>query len=175
MLSDERCFHSPALVRALWDKFPVSTGHALVVPRRHVESFFDATGEERSALLGAVERVRAEIDKHYAPDGYKICFNINAAAGQTIAHLHLHVIPRYTGDVPDPSGGVRAVIPGRGDWLTTIEKGARHTGGASSLARSTIRCLPHLVAHLDRATRVDIAVAFSSTAVCGSSRSTCAM
>ena len=105
-VADDRCFHSAALVRALWDKFPVSPGHALVVLRRHVASFFDATADERHALLSTVAQARAEIEKRHAPDGYNIGVNVNAAAGQTIGHLHLHVIPRYTGDVPDPRGGI---------------------------------------------------------------------
>ena len=159
-LPDERCFYSAELVRAVWDRFPVSPGHALVVPRRHVASFFDATAEERGALLGAVERVRAEIEKQHAPDGYNIGVNVSAAAGQTIAHVHLHVIPRYTGDVPDPRGGVRNVIPGKGNWLTTIEGGAPHQ---RSIVTGAVDdpLLPHLVSQLDRATRVDIAVAFT--------------
>lgn len=157
--SDESCFYSAAAVRALWDKFPVSPGHALVVLRRHVTSFFDATADERSALIGAVEYARAEIEKHHAPDGYNIGVNINAAAGQTIEHLHLHVIPRYTGDVPDPRGGVRSVIPAKRNYLAIPESTPHQRGLVTGALEDPL--LPHLVAHLDRATRVDIAVAFT--------------
>lgn len=113
----DRIAFEDRLTRALWDAFPVSRGHLLVVPRRHVASWFDATTEERSALLAGLDRGRDLIATRHAPDGYNIGINVGEAAGQTIFHLHVHLIPRYAGDVPDPRGGVRHVIPGTGNYL----------------------------------------------------------
>lgn len=107
----ERVVHAGALVLALWDAFPVSTGHALVVPRRHMEGWFDATREERIALTDAIDVVRDAILELHQPDGFNIGVNVGRAAGQTVMHLHVHVIPRYAGDMDDPRGGVRGVIP----------------------------------------------------------------
>lgn len=104
-------------VLGLWDRFPVSPGHALLVPRRHVASWFDATLDERQALLAATDVARARIEERHRPDGYNVGVNVGRAAGQTVPHLHVHVIPRYAGDVPDPTGGVRLVIPAKGNYL----------------------------------------------------------
>jgi diadenosine tetraphosphate (Ap4A) HIT family hydrolase len=112
----ERVFLEGELVLALWDAFPVTDGHALIIPRRHVGSWFDATEEERGELLRAVHAVRKEIEATRSPDGYNVGMNLGAAAGQTIDHLHLHVIPRFAGDVEDPRGGIRWVIPERGTY-----------------------------------------------------------
>lgn len=106
-----------ALAFAVRDAFPVSPGHTLVVPRRLVPTWFDATREEQHALLDLVEVVRRALDAERQPDGYNVGFNAGIAAGQTVLHLHVHVIPRYAGDVPDPRGGVRHVIPGKGNYL----------------------------------------------------------
>jgi diadenosine tetraphosphate (Ap4A) HIT family hydrolase len=137
--NDDACFHFAPRVRALWDRYPVAAGHALIVPRRHVASWFEATPAERAAMLGAVDAVRAIIDEKHSPDGYNLGLNIGAAAGQTVDHLHLHVIPRYLGDVPDPRGGVRHVLAGHGNYLLTptLEKGHRTT--APSSGAPTIR------------------------------------
>ena len=97
----------------LWDGFPVSPGHALIVPKRHVEDWFSASEEEQTELFKVVEVVRKEIEKDHQPDGYNVGFNCGRAAGQTVFHLHLHVIPRFEGDVQDPRGGVRHVIPSK--------------------------------------------------------------
>ncbi|MDO9538618.1 MAG: HIT family protein [Methanocalculus sp.] len=101
------------LAYARFDLYPVSPGHLLIIPFRHVASFFEATGDEEAALLSLVHDARRLLDEHYAPDGYNIGVNIGAAAGQSVMHLHLHVIPRYKGDMEEPKGGVRGVIPGR--------------------------------------------------------------
>jgi ATP adenylyltransferase len=106
-----RIFHAGPLVLGLWDGFPVAPGHALLIPRRHVTGWFEATPEERAELTAALDLARAAILKVHRPDGFNIGVNVGAAAGQTVAHLHVHVIPRYAGDVPDPRGGVRHVIP----------------------------------------------------------------
>ena len=106
-----------ALAFAIRDGFPVSPGHTLVVPFREVATWFDATREEQMAMLELVDAVKAQLDAERAPAGYNVGFNAGAAAGQTVMHLHVHVIPRYEGDVPDPRGGVRHVMPGRGNYL----------------------------------------------------------
>ena len=93
------------------DSFAVSPGHTLVIPRRHVDSFFDLTSEEVNACKELIDKERALLDKEFNPDGYNIGVNIGQAAGQSIFHVHIHMIPRYQGDVENPQGGVRHVIP----------------------------------------------------------------
>ena len=105
------------LAFAIRDAFPVSPGHTLVVPRRVVPMWWDASAEEQQAILELVDVVKAQLDATFAPDGYNIGFNAGAAAGQTVDHLHVHVIPRYAGDMSDPRGGVRHVIPPKGNYL----------------------------------------------------------
>lgn len=109
-----RVFHAGDLMLGLWDGYPVSPGHALLVPRRHIAGWFDATPAERAALSEGVALARDAIHAKHSPDGINVGINLGAAAGQTIFHLHVHVIPRYAGDVPDPRGGVRHVIPAKG-------------------------------------------------------------
>ncbi len=113
----ERVFHTGDLVLGLWDAFPVSPGHALLLPKRHVASWFDATPEERRDLLAATDVAKAQIEARHRPEGYNIGINVGQAAGQTVFHLHVHVIPRYAGDVGDPRGGVRHVLPKRANYL----------------------------------------------------------
>lgn len=93
------------------DGYPVSKGHTLIIPRRHFASFFDATEEERRAMLRLLDEVKAMLDREHKPDGYNIGINDGPAAGQTVMHLHMHLIPRYIGDLPDPRGGVRWILP----------------------------------------------------------------
>jgi diadenosine tetraphosphate (Ap4A) HIT family hydrolase len=109
----KRVFFEDGLIRALWDGFPVSPGHALVAPRRHVAGWFDASPEEQAALMRGLDIARAEVLKQHAPDGFNVGINVGAAAGQTVFHLHVHLIPRYEGDVEDPRGGVRYVVPAK--------------------------------------------------------------
>ncbi len=113
----ERVAFEDRWVRAVWDAFPVNPGHLLLTPRRHVPTWFEASEPERAALVAAVDRAREAITKLHAPDGFNIGINVGQAAGQTVFHLHVHVIPRYNGDVPDPRGGVRHVVPARGTTL----------------------------------------------------------
>jgi diadenosine tetraphosphate (Ap4A) HIT family hydrolase len=102
---------------AIRDGFPVSPGHTLIVPRRLLGSWFEATREERVAMLDLIDAVKAQLDAELQPDGYNIGINVGPAAGQTVMHLHMHLIPRFNGDVPDPRGGIRHVIPGKGNYL----------------------------------------------------------
>lgn len=101
------------------DKFPVSPGHTLVIIRRHVASFSDTTLGEQLALLRAVAAARRQLDAEFHPDGYNIGINDGVAAGQTVMHVHIHVIPRYAGDAEDPRGGVRHCVPGKGYYDPT--------------------------------------------------------
>lgn len=98
------------------DAFPVSPGHTLVIPRRHIGSFFELSDAERTCMVELLARAKAELDLSFQPDGFNIGINDGAAAGQTVQHLHLHLIPRYRGDVPDPRGGVRWVMPGKAKY-----------------------------------------------------------
>lgn len=93
------------------DKYPVSPGHLLIIPKRHISSLFEITMPEQQALWDLLTSAKQELDELHAPDGYNIGINDGPAAGQTIPHLHIHLIPRYTGDMADPRGGVRGVIP----------------------------------------------------------------
>ena len=104
---------------AVWihDAHPVSPGHSLVVPKRHVESFFQATSAEREAMMSLLDGAREHVGRTHAPAGYNIGINEGPAAGQNpLLHLIVHLIPRYTGDCRDPRGGVRWVIPARADY-----------------------------------------------------------
>ena len=98
---------------AFHDGFPVSPGHTLIIPRRHVADFFDMTEAEVSAMNTLLREVKKRLDSELHPDGYNIGVNVNAAAGQSVFHVHMHLIPRYIGDTPSPKGGVRGVIPGK--------------------------------------------------------------
>ncbi len=99
------------LAIAFWAGFPVSPGHAVIVPRRHEPDFFSLSADEQGAVMALVNPVRTALDREFSPDGYNLGVNAGRAAGQTIMHTHLHVIPRYSGDVPEPRGGVRWVLP----------------------------------------------------------------
>lgn len=96
---------------AAWDRHPASEGHFLVIPYRHFADYFDITDEERDELWRLVAEGKKMADEKYHPDGYNIGINVGKWAGQSIPHLHIHVIPRYQGDVENPKGGVRGVIP----------------------------------------------------------------
>ncbi len=96
---------------AVFDKYPVNPGHALVIPHRHCSSYFELSACEQSACWQMLSDVAAIIRERYKPDGFNIGINIGPAAGQTVDHVHLHLIPRYEGDVEEPEGGVRGVIP----------------------------------------------------------------
>jgi len=99
------------LAVAFFDKYPVQKGHLLIVPKQHVETYFDATNEQIQAIHALIHEGKVLIDQKYQPDGYNIGVNVGHFGGQTIFHLHFHLIPRYKGDVEDPRGGVRNAIP----------------------------------------------------------------
>ncbi len=100
------------------DAFPVSPGHSLVIACRHVGSFFALSGAERGGMLDLIDITRAKLQDELHPDGFNVGINDGPAAGQTVPHLHIHLIPRYAGDVPDPRGGVRWVMPNKADYWT---------------------------------------------------------
>ncbi len=101
------------LALAFFDAFPVNPGHALIIPKRHVADYFDLTEDEVAAMQALLREVKAIVEKRFNPDGYNIGVNVNAAAGQSVFHVHMHLIPRYKGDVENPKGGVRGVIPSK--------------------------------------------------------------
>jgi diadenosine tetraphosphate (Ap4A) HIT family hydrolase len=101
---------------AIWDGYPVNPGHVLVVPFRDARDWFETLPHEQAAIMDLVGRVKTMLDEKYKPDGYNVGFNVGEAGGQTVFHLHVHVIPRYSGDMGDPRGGVRHVIPERGNY-----------------------------------------------------------
>jgi superfamily II DNA or RNA helicase/HKD family nuclease/diadenosine tetraphosphate (Ap4A) HIT family hydrolase len=159
----DKIFYEGSLTIGIWDGFPVSNGHALIITRRHVPSWFDATPQERIEITETIEKARTLIASLHAPSGFNIGINVGEVAGQTIFHLHAHVIPRYKGDVDDPRGGVRHVIPRKGKYVgphqrseagTIRQERTIVTGGDDPL-------LPHLLSNFTKAIGLDIAVAFT--------------
>ena len=116
IVSSSRLIRGNDLAIAIYDGFPVSPGHSLIIPKRHIASFFEATREEQVALLDLLAEMQKILVKELNPDGFNIGINVGEAAGQTILHLHIHLIPRYAGDQPDPRGGVRWIFPEKADY-----------------------------------------------------------
>jgi diadenosine tetraphosphate (Ap4A) HIT family hydrolase len=117
-LPHERLVLQSELTVVIRDGFPVSPGHTLIIPKRHVGSFFEITDAERADLMSQLARARSELQREFHPAGYNVGINDGAAAGQTVPHLHIHLIPRYDGDQQDPRGGVRWVIPSKAAYWT---------------------------------------------------------
>ena len=115
-LPPERVLRASELCLAFKDAYPVSPGHTLIVPKRHVASFFQITGEERSELFSLLESCRNDLVARHKPAGFNIGINDGSAAGQTVMHVHIHLIPRYSGDKADPRGGVRWIFPEKADY-----------------------------------------------------------
>jgi diadenosine tetraphosphate (Ap4A) HIT family hydrolase len=107
-----------ATVYAIFDKFPVNKGHTLIIPKRHCASYFDLSFKEQKACWFMVNEVKKIIENEFNPDGFNLGININESAGQTISHVHIHLISRYIGDVENPIGGVRGVITNKQNYLT---------------------------------------------------------
>lgn len=101
---------------AFLDSFPVNPGHTLIVPKRHVADYFELSIHEQRALWLVVNRCKTLIQKRFDPDGFNVGINVGEAAGQSIFHVHIHLIPRYKGDVENPRGGVRGVVPGKKEY-----------------------------------------------------------
>ncbi|TWA66702.1 diadenosine tetraphosphate (Ap4A) HIT family hydrolase [Azospirillum baldaniorum] len=101
---------------AMLDGFPLSKGHTLVIPRRHIGSVFEASRKEITAVWTLIEQIRTGLMRTDSPAGFNIGLNDGPAAGQTVPHLHIHIIPRYAGDVEDPRGGVRWILPAKANY-----------------------------------------------------------
>jgi diadenosine tetraphosphate (Ap4A) HIT family hydrolase len=112
-LARERIVASNSLAFAIRDGYPISPGHTLAIPIRHVGSYFDLSPQEHDALFEILHEQKGVLDVDFSPQAYNIGINDGPAAGQTVPHLHVHLIPRYRGDVADPRGGVRWVLPAK--------------------------------------------------------------
>ncbi len=110
-LASGRIIDENSTAIAIRDGYPVSHGHTLLITKRHIGSFFDLTEAERSDILALLNRAKLAVDHEFQPQGYNIGINDGPCAGQTVPHLHVHLIPRYAGDLTDPRGGVRWVLP----------------------------------------------------------------
>lgn len=115
-LAAERVVLQNAAAVAVADAFPVAHGHSLIIARRHVADFFELDFAETEAIMELLRRMRDRLVAEFRPDGFNIGINVGIAAGQTVMHAHMHLIPRYSGDLPDPTGGIRNVIPGKGAY-----------------------------------------------------------
>ena len=115
-LRDERIIGECDYTLTFIDSYPASPGHTLVVPKRHFSTYFEATEEELLAIGKAVQNAKKILDKEFSPDGYNIGINNGQASGQSVMHLHVHLIPRYVGDVDDPKGGVRWVLKNKANY-----------------------------------------------------------
>lgn len=114
--SERELILETATIYAIYDKFPVNQGHALIIPKRHIANYFELSIKEQYAYLLVLNKVKEIVTKRFQPDGFNIGVNIGEHAGQTIPHVHIHLIPRYQGDVANPRGGVRGVIPSKKDY-----------------------------------------------------------
>ena len=110
-LPKDRIVYESELWLMIRDGFPVAPGHSLIIPKRHGSDFFEINAEEHSELQTVINFAKEQLDSELNPDGYNIGINCGDAAGQTVFHLHAHLIPRYKGDMEEPRGGVRGVIP----------------------------------------------------------------
>ena len=110
------------LAFAHYDSYPVNPGHCLIIVRRHIAEYFQATAEEKVAVWTLVYEMKAIIDRDYSPDGYNVGVNIGEAGGQSVPHIHIHMIPRYTGDMENPRGGVRGVIPHKQKYARKVRR-----------------------------------------------------
>lgn len=115
-LPKERIFLSTDFAYAIKDGFPVSTGHTLIITKRHIPSWFETTDEERQELFKLLSLAKEMLEDELHPNGYNIGINDGPAAGQTVPHLHIHLIPRYQNDQEDPRGGVRWIIPNKAKY-----------------------------------------------------------
>ena len=112
-IEKERILYEDSTWIAILDRYPVSKGHTLLIPKRHCETYFDLNFLEMESLAVNIGVVKRLLDKKYNPNGYNIGINCGEAAGQTVMHCHVHIIPRYDGDCENPRGGVRGVIPSK--------------------------------------------------------------
>lgn len=148
---------------ALWDGFPVTKGHLLLVPQRHVPAWSNLGKDERAALMQAIGEAQNLLTARHSPDGFNVGFNEGAAGGQTVPHFHIHVIPRYTGDVPDPRGGVRHVIPAKANYLATgsaVPSLIATPHDRALISGDEDALIRHLLPHIDQSRSIDLVVSF---------------
>lgn len=100
----------------IYDEYPITVGHCLILPERHISSFFEATKDEQMAMFELLTDMRQLMLSEKDIDGFNIGINDGIAAGQTVMHLHIHLIPRYIGDMDDPRGGVRWIMPEKASY-----------------------------------------------------------
>jgi len=115
-LPNERILYESENWLVVNDGYPVSPGHTLLIPNRHIKDYFDLNADEHAEFKEVIDLTKTRLDKEFNPDGYNIGINCGKEAGQTVFHLHVHLIPRYKGDKKDPRGGVRWVIPDKADY-----------------------------------------------------------
>ena len=115
-MKNKKVLFENKLALAYLDGFPVNKGHVLIITKRHAKTYFDITHEEQDAMFELLREAKMYLDKEYQPTGYNIGFNCGEDAGQSVMHVHLHLIPRYHGDVENPRGGIRGVIPEKKDY-----------------------------------------------------------
>lgn len=111
--SERELIVESATAYAIYDKFPVNVGHSLIIPKRHCADYFELSFKEQAACIFMVNKVKEIVSKRFNADGFNIGINVGEKAGQTVNHVHIHLIPRYNGDVAEPRGGVRGVIPNK--------------------------------------------------------------
>ena len=157
-IAPERIAFSDTVGDCVWDAYPVSLGHLLIVPRRHVPTWDKLADIEKQWVWSTVDQAISIIKLRHSPEGFNVGFNLGSTAGQTVPHFHLHVIPRYAGDVADPRGGIRHVIPEKANYLA--KKFYAEVDKQRLIKGDTDPFLPHLVLHMDRADTCDIAVSF---------------
>ncbi|QKQ24011.1 HIT family protein [Candidatus Ruthia endofausta] len=121
-LREERIIGQCSLTITFLDSYPASPGHTLIIPKRHVATYFDIIEQEQNAIAKAIQTAKLILDEEFSPDGYNIGVNNGEVAGQSIMHLHVHLIPRYKGDVENPKGGVRWVISNKADYWSDRDK-----------------------------------------------------
>ena len=113
LIDEDRIIYQDSTWIAILDNYPVSEGHTLLIPKRHCKSYFDLNFIELESVGVTIGVIKRLLDTKYKPDGYNIGINCGEAAGQTVMHCHIHIIPRYNGDCENPRGGVRGCIPSR--------------------------------------------------------------
>ncbi len=163
-VSEERIAFTQTSCVALWDGFPVTEGHLLLVPKRHVSAWGDLTDSERSGLFDTIATAQTFLRTRFPLSGFNVGFNEGAAAGQTVPHFHIHVIPRRLGDVADPRGGVRHVIPAKGNYLASAQPVGTRVDlvphNRALISGNEDALIRHLLPHIDQSYSIDLVVAF---------------
>ena len=116
--ADNNIIYQDNTWKVIYDAYPVSLGHVLIMPKRHCETYFDLNKSEIESLNLVIHEAKKYLDEKFHPDGYNIGFNNGVASGQTVMHFHIHMIPRYIGDIKDPQGGIRGVLPRKRKYKT---------------------------------------------------------